>query len=357
MRYAAPPTGQNRWQAPLAPNISGETFQAGVVPPRCPQAPDAGFFPPGYNFTGSEDCLFLSVYAPPNAMNLPVLVYIHGGGYGTGGGETNEDLGPIIVANNHSFIGVTIQYRLGAFGFLSSDEVYRNGVVNAGLLDQHFALQWVQSYIRLFGGDPTRVTLSGESAGGGAVLLQNVAYGGTQGDTLFDASIAASPFLSTQYGYADWQPSQSYYAFAAAVGCFSDKAYGNQTQTIFACLVSKDTATLQNASASISASGKHGTWAFNPVTDGVFIQELPSRQLLEKRVNGNRMLIGNNANEGPDFVSQDLSTEDDLLEWLRLTFPLFTPSQIDKLLYYTPPLISPPLPSTSPPAVTQVPQL
>ncbi|KAL2352132.1 Carboxylesterase family-domain-containing protein [Cryomyces antarcticus] len=92
----------------------------------------------------SEDCLFLNVYAPANASNLPVLVWIHGGGYGAGNGR--EDLTAIIKANNNSFVSVAIQYRLGAFGFLSSDEVYRNGVVNAGLLDQHFALQWVQAY-------------------------------------------------------------------------------------------------------------------------------------------------------------------------------------------------------------------
>lgn len=75
--------------------------------------------------------------------------------------------------------------QLGAFGFLSSDEVHRSGVVNAGLLDQNFALQWIQNYISKFGGDPSRVTIAGESAGGGSVMLQAMSYGGRQGTSLF----------------------------------------------------------------------------------------------------------------------------------------------------------------------------
>jgi len=75
--------------------------------------------------------------------------------------------------------------QLGSFGFLASDEVNRRGVVNAGILDQHFALEWVQAYISQFGGDPSRVTVAGESAGGGSVLLQEMAYSGTLGNSLF----------------------------------------------------------------------------------------------------------------------------------------------------------------------------
>lgn len=187
----------------------------------------------------------------------------------------------------------------------------RYGVVNAGLLDQTFALQWVQSYIGLFGGNSSRVTISGESAGAGSVMLQSMAFGGYLGDSLFsnvsDLSkstvpwhltsiqvISASPYLPMQYSYADFVPSQSYYAFASAAGCFGPPALpqSNISASIFQCLVGTDTETLQHASATISGSSRFGTWAFLPVTDGVFIQQLPSRQLLRKRVNGNRMLVG-----------------------------------------------------------------
>lgn len=108
-----------------------------------------------------------------------------GGGYGYRF-AAQHDPTALIKTNNNGFVAVIIQYRLGAFGFLSSDEVNRFGAVNAGILDQHFALQWVHSYISMFGGDPSRVTIGGESAGGGSVMLQAMAYGGTQRESLFN---------------------------------------------------------------------------------------------------------------------------------------------------------------------------
>ena len=97
--------------------------------------------------------------------------------------------------NDNGFVSVIIQYRLGAFGFLSSREVAENGVVNAGLLDQNFALQWVQKYIDRFGGDPRRVTMAGESAGAGAAMLQAMAYGGRQREKLFENVCGRSNLL------------------------------------------------------------------------------------------------------------------------------------------------------------------
>jgi len=96
----------------------------------------------------SEDCLFLNVQSPANATKLPVLVWIHGGGYGIGNGQ--QDFTDLLTVNGNNFMVVSIQYRLGPFGFLASDEVSRKGVANAGLLDQFFALQWVQ-VCRTFG--------------------------------------------------------------------------------------------------------------------------------------------------------------------------------------------------------------
>ena len=147
---------------------------------------------------------------------------------------------------------------------------------------------------------------------GGAVMLQSMAFGGELGTSLFRQVetpsyslsyctrkltvfqvIASSPYLPQQWNYGDFVPSQSYYAFAQAAGCFTGLPQSNiTTSSVFQCLVTKDTVTLQNASAVISASGRHGTWGFLPVTDGKYIQQLPSQQLLKKQVNGLNVLVG-----------------------------------------------------------------
>lgn len=333
IRFAAPPIGNLRWQAPQPPLIRRDTVRnASSFGAQCPQS-QLGGYENVPSAPGSEDCLFLNVYSPPNAKDLPVLIWIHGGGYGLGNGQ--QDLSKMMAANNNTFVGVAIQYRLGAFGFLSSDEVFRKGVVNAGLLDQHFALQWVQSHIAQFGGNSSHVTVAGVSAGAGSVMLQTMAYGGTLGESLFTNAIAASPFLPKQYGYSDMVPSQSYYAFAAAAGCRPDTAYNSLT-SIFDCLVSRNSSVLQAASATVSPSGVYGTWAFLPVTDGAFLQELPSRQLLEKRVNGRNLMVGNNALEGPLFTAQTITADDDLLEWVQHTLPYGSSDDLAKVLRYYP---------------------
>jgi carboxylesterase type B len=106
----------------------------------------------------SEDCLVLDVFTPSNAANesLPVLLSIHGGGYTVSNGANAG--GPnFISSSNGSIIFVSIQYRLGAYGFLASEEVAEDGTPNAALLDQRAAIEWVSRHISAFGGDPDKV--------------------------------------------------------------------------------------------------------------------------------------------------------------------------------------------------------
>jgi carboxylesterase type B len=142
----------------------------------------------------SEDCLLLDVLVPANqtpGVSLPVMVQIHGGGYVTGDSGSYPGEALMIHAKG-SLIYVSIQYRLGPFGFLSSNAVKADGSANVGLLDQRAALDWVQRHISVFGGDPERVTIIGGSAGGGSVTAQMMLFGGSPGidKPPFSAAIA-----------------------------------------------------------------------------------------------------------------------------------------------------------------------
>ena len=197
----------------------------------------------------------------------------------------------------------------------------------------------------------------------GSVMLQAMAFGGTLGDSLFSNALAASPFLQQQYEYNDSEPLQKYHDFASAAGCLEPSVppQNSTSDAIFECLVEKDSISLQQASAAVSGSSRYGTWAFVPVTDGSFVRQLPSQQLRKMRVNGNSILVGvgghfyyqrlpaesgrltfsqNNANEGPLFTPQTIVTEDDFVDFLRDTYPLFTSHNISQVLQHYPSTIS-----------------
>ncbi|KAI0802709.1 carboxylesterase [Xylaria sp. FL0064] len=324
IRYAAPPVGKLRWQMPQAPARNrSEVIPAVEYAPQCPQSPSSPSQPPAVP-SGDEDCLFLNVIAPANQKGLPVLVVIHGGGYGSGNNQ--YDLTQQISTNQNTYIGVSITYRLGAFGFLSSAEVKKSGVVNAGIHDQRFALQWVKKNIHHFGGDPNRVTIAGESAGGGSVMLQAMANGGREGDTLFQGLIASSPYLPTQWDLDDAWPALSYQAFVDEAGC-------SDAEATFECLQSADTLVLQSASAKVSTSVNYGQWAFIPVTDGTLIRKRPAEQLtIAKSVNGLRMLTGNNENEGPGFTPQNITSEEEFVSFVLTNYPRLSEQNITNIL-------------------------
>lgn len=169
-------------------------------------------------------------------------------------------------------------------------------------------------------------------------MLHAMASGGRLGSTLWQNGIAASPYDPGQYDFDAAWPTTRYYQFSALAGCPS-------SGDVFDCLKEKDTMTLQVANANMSASQVYGTWAFLPVTDGSYVQALPSVQLGKKMVNGKRMLVGNNANEGPLFVPPVISTLDDLKAWLGQEFPNFSPAQIQQILDTYPSSSAPASPS------------
>ncbi|KAK3991556.1 lipase 4 [Cladorrhinum sp. PSN332] len=329
IRFAAPPVGKLRWQAPQPPSVVNRTtVQAPIVADKfgnaCPQVLSNK---PGNNLVfmpGNEDCLFLNVWSPFNMTKkklLPVLVVIHGGGYGLGDGS--RDMSEFIGSNAGRIVVVGIQYRLGVFGFLASPEVKSKGVLNAGLLDQRFALEWVQRHIEKFGGDKERVTVQGLSAGGGSVLLHAVWDGGKDGERLFKNLIAASPWVPTQPYYNDTGVVRDYTNFAALSGCSSG-------QKAFDCLVGRDSLVLQYAAHLVSTNPPTPPW--KPVTDGAHITEPPSVVLHNGPVNGLRVLVGNNANEGPLIPPTNITTQNDLIAWLKQNFPNLSQTNITNIL-------------------------
>ena len=214
--YAAPPTGNLRWRPPHPAAAWSGVRDATKFGPSCPQSTVGNpFLPPG---PISEDCLYLNVYTPASHSSSgggrPVLVWIHGGGL-VQDGARNYD-GTKLAADGT--VVVTINYRLGALGFLAHPALASRpggAAGNYGLMDQQAALRWVQRNIARFGGDPRNVTIAGQSAGGLSVLAQMVSPGARG---LFQRAIVQSgTFALNQRPLATAEAAGE--TFATAVGC------------------------------------------------------------------------------------------------------------------------------------------
>lgn len=214
--YAAPPTGGLRWRAPQPPDEWRGVRDATAFAPSCPQK---------IVFTGGpqdEDCLYLNVYTPTlnhRDRALPVIVWIHGGGF-TNGGARDYDATKLAASG---VVVVTINYRLGPLGFLAHPALASSPggpSGNYGLMDQQAALRWVQFNIEGFGGDPENVTIAGQSAGGLAVLAHLVSRS-SRG--LFRSAIVQSgSFALTQQPLAAAEAFGQ--SFAELVGCVDQTA-------------------------------------------------------------------------------------------------------------------------------------
>lgn len=191
--YAAPPVGPLRWQPPQPPAPWTTTLNATAFANECVQtSPDRGGGPVAGS---SEDCLYLNVWAPQNAYageNLPVMVHIHGGGFYVGNGNADNSL----LATTGNEVVVSMNYRLGIFGFLA-DSALGPHSGDYGLQDQQAALRWVQANVVNFGGNPKKVTIFGESAGGSSVCDQ-IASPTAKG--LFTRAISTSGEYNTLLG-------------------------------------------------------------------------------------------------------------------------------------------------------------
>lgn len=316
LHYAQPPTGSLRWQKPVpiesSANLTGQTIDATSIAPACiPGYPEwnyaaataQGSFastPWGQN----EDCLILDVLVPTSPQDvlggLPVIVQIHGGGYTEGSAQAYPG-DAMVHASNGGIIYVSIQYRLGIYGFLAGADVAANGVQNAGLYDQRLALDWVQSHIAAFGGDPEKVTIWGGSAGGGSVTYQLMAGGGF-GAPPFRAAIAEYPWWQPLLN-ASTQELQYRYALDAA-GCGDLNCLRG--------LSTDELTTVGQTDLNVSYPGPgsgYGTFWFGPVVDGEFLQELPDTAFKTGNYHDVPLLIDRDGYEGIIFSDTSQTTQ------------------------------------------------
>ncbi|TVY83713.1 Carboxylesterase patB [Lachnellula suecica] len=348
IRYAAPPLGNLRFNATLPP-LDNRTagIQDGSYGNICPQAfaswqiGDLSLNPGASN--ENEDCLFLDVVVPENvyAQNkaVPVIVWIHGGGYTLGSkyaaGNPTGLLDQSLDAASGGQIWVGINYRLGAFGWLNGETFSKSGTPNVGLYDQRMALEWVQKNIHLFGGDASRVTAMGESAGGGSILHQVTAYGGRKAP--FNQAIMQSPAFIPNPLKSQSDSAFRKFLTAANVSTLEEARM-------------LDTSVLQLASKIAQGKAFYGTFTFGPMPDGDFVPDLPGKLLLDGKFDQNlTILAAHNSNEAGHYTPPTATYSDNFTTYIQLYFPAISPETLTYLaetLY--PPIFDGSQPYTTP---------
>jgi para-nitrobenzyl esterase len=277
--FAAPPVGNLRWRAPRPPAHWTGVRNGDRFAPICPQKTDdpqsVYFLDPGPQ-TIDEDCLYLNVWTAARAASdkRPVMVWIFGGGFDHGSGTEKYYWGDDLA--NKGAVVVTFNYRVGALGFLAHPELTResdrNASGNYGLMDQIAALEWVQRNIAAFGGDPKRVTIFGQSAGGssaGQLMVSPPAKG------LFHRAIGQSGGVG-QGGRKLADAEQAGVAFAGSLGAKS----------------------LSELRAKSVEQIRAGQGRFSPIVDGYVIPADPYTVFKAGKQNDVPVIAGSTANEG-----------------------------------------------------------
>lgn len=297
--YAAPPVGELRFREPQPVKSWKDVRACTQYGPACPQR-DAAEMSGGDIGETSEDCLYLNVWTPAQEPTdaLPVMLWIHGGGFTTGAGSLPIYNGKNLAASG--VVVVTINYRLGPLGFLAhpalSEENAKGSSGNYGLLDQVEALKWVQRNIAQFGGDAGRVTVFGESAGGISVCDLMVS---PLSEGLFQRAISESgPYTVLSFpsgSIRDMDTAEDTgERFATALGC---EGAGD----VAAAMRDKSVDDLLQASDEMK-SPLTGSLKFGPVIDGWVLADDPATLFAAGKQHAVPLLVGTNADEGTIFA-------------------------------------------------------
>lgn len=309
--YAAPPVGQLRWAAPHREQPWGGVRDAAEFGPRAPQrepealAPAAAATVPTDDHTPyREDCLYLNVCAPHDAdFQLPVQVWLHGGGFHYGSGAHVFGEGAAVA--RRGTVVVTVNYRLGALGFLNLGALLGpeyGAAANAGLLDQIAALRWVRENIAGFGGDPGNVTVAGLSAGGKSVM------------NLMAAPAAKGLFhqgISHSGGDHTASPETTAALAARLVGLLALPDPGRIREVPVEEIL---------AAQYSLGSGPRAIWIWRATVDGGVLPRRPTHALAAGAAAGIPLIAGSTANEAGIYVTADPSVDDFADEVLAQVF-------------------------------------
>lgn len=297
--YAEKPINDMRFKRPVPVKSWGDqVLNATELPNSCFQLIDTvitdfdGVDMWNPNTNVSEDCLYLSVYTPhPKPRNSPVMVWIYGGGFSMGT-STLKVYDPKIIVAETQLIVVSIQYRLSIFGFLYLD--HENAPGNQGLLDQHLALKWIHNNIQYFGGDSTKITLFGESAGSVSVSLHLLS---PLSSNLFNNAIMESGTAIADWALLNHEDAiKRSNGFMTSLGCS-----GPLVEDIIECAKKVDPkSAIEKSEEYFYSKATHGVaqFAFLPVVDNYFLEEEPINLLNRGKFKKCPVLLGSNKDEG-----------------------------------------------------------
>ncbi|XP_068441606.1 cholinesterase-like [Clinocottus analis] len=333
--YGKPPLKKLRFSPPEPVDSWEGVKDATQFPNSCYQVPDTTFS--GFkgaemwnpNTPLSEDCLYLNVWSPrfnktqpiPSSL-APVFVWIYGGGFSQGTSSLDLYDGRFL-SKSEGVVVVSMNYRLGALGFLKISED-KNHQGNAGLLDQRMALQWVSKNIAAFGGDPTKVTLFGESAGSGSVGFHLLSPG-SQG--LFRRAVLQSGTPNAPWGtHSQEETWRRTLKLATLLGCPQ-----SPQSDMRACLQEADPMEVVLKQYEVVPQRALLNLPFIPHVDGHFLTDTVEALLSTHNLPKKEVLFGLNQDEGPYFlvygspgfniVDQSLITRNEFLSGVNLTLP------------------------------------
>ncbi|KAI9333218.1 Alpha/Beta hydrolase protein [Zopfochytrium polystomum] len=271
-----------------------------------------------YPFAQSEDCLFINVFAPADihqSIRLPVMVWVYGGNFDSGSSSFSTYDGLTMVGRSielgQEVIVVSFNYRLGVFGFLASPEIQEAGGSNAGLKDQAAAFEWIRENIEAFGGDATRVTAFGESAGSCSIANHLASKRAIEGvGLLFDAAILQSGGIHLG-SVLNWTTvyETTFRALSRATQC------GN-----LACLRGLSANALRAAQVAVRT-------VYRPYVDEDYIPTNPQNRLASGDFMHIPILAGTNTNEGTLFTG--ISKAEEYSMWVSAMFPMAATTLLD----------------------------